>query len=179
VRGSGHLFLFVQLPLLVPFFLPAGQVMDSGARLMLASPDIDFLMRTVQGSLAEVRLGTLAVERAQDPNVKSFAQRMIEDHSKMIEQLRDIAKQRTMTLSDILKASDQNEALQLSKLLGGSFDIPYVKWALKHHKAIVKQFQKEAKSGKDETIRGFAAKALTIEQQHMQMLCSSRKPRND
>ena len=90
----------------------------------------------------------------------------------MIQQLRDIAKQRTMTLSDILKASDQNEALQLSTLSGGFFDNRYVKWALKHHKAIVKQIRKEAKSGKDETIRGFAGKALPIEQQHLQMLGS-------
>jgi putative membrane protein len=148
--------------------------MDSGARSMLASPDIDFLMRAVQGSLAQIRLGKPALERAGDPNVKSFAQRMIDDHSKMVQQLREIAKQRTMTLSDILAATDQNELLQLSRLSATSFDTRYIKWALQHHKSFVKQFRKEAKSGKDETIRAFASRTLPLMQEHLEMLQSMK-----
>ena len=174
MRGSGRLFLIVQLTFLAPFFLSAGQVMDSGARLMLASSDIDFLMRAVQNSLAEIRLGKLAVERAGDPKVKNFAQRMIDDHSKMVQQLGEIAKQRAMTLSDTLKASDQNELLQLSRLSGTAFDTRYAKWVLQHHKTAVKRLQKEAKSGKDETIRVFASRTLPLMQQHLEMVQSMK-----
>jgi putative membrane protein len=170
LRGFGRLFLLGQLSLLAASHVSGGQVMDGGARLMLASREIDFLMRSVQSSLAEVHLGKLASERAQDPSARNFAQRMVEDHSKMIEELRKVAKQRTMTLSDILKASDQNEALQLSKLSGAMFDSRYRKWALRDHKTFVKQVKKEAKSGKDEAIRGFADKTLPIAQQHLGMV---------
>lgn len=176
MTGFGRFALRLFPIILLPASLSAGQAksaqLDSGAWLMLGSSDIQFLMRGVQSNLAEIQLGKLAVERAQNPSVKSFGQRMIEDHSKILQQLRDIAKQRRMTLSDILNASDQNELVQLSTLSGAFFDNRYVKWALQHHKRAVKQIRKEAKSGKDEPIRRVAATSLPVFEEHLRMITS-------
>ena len=40
--------------------------------------DTTFLKKAASGGIAEVELGQLAVERASNPDVKQFAQRMVE-----------------------------------------------------------------------------------------------------
>ncbi len=57
--------------------------------------DLAFMNAAAPGGLAEVELGKLALERAADPQVKKFAQQMIEDHSlaaKKLEQLAQLKK---------------------------------------------------------------------------------------
>src|SRR3954467_13414196 len=48
----------------------------------LASDDRKFVMEAVHGGMMEVELGRMAVDKASSPDVKQFAQRMVDDHSK-------------------------------------------------------------------------------------------------
>ena len=48
-----------------------------------------------EGGMAEVELGRLAVEKASNDDVKKFGQRMVDDHSKANEELKEIAAKKT------------------------------------------------------------------------------------
>ena len=55
------------------------------------TPDQTFIKEAADGGLAEVELGQLAVEKSSNEEVKGFAQRMVEDHGKANENLKQLA----------------------------------------------------------------------------------------
>ena len=58
-----------------------------------AKADQTFVMKAAQGGLAEVQLGQLAAQKASNPDVKAFGQKMVDDHTKANDQLKQVAAQ--------------------------------------------------------------------------------------
>src|SRR4051812_25063477 len=81
----------------------AAAVVLSGASLLAAENnskenrgqlgvrDYKFLSETARGGMMEVRLGEVAKQKATNQQVRDFAQRMITDHSKANDELRQLA----------------------------------------------------------------------------------------
>ena len=147
----------------------ANQHMDTGSQKMMSSADMTFATKAAQGGMAEVQLGQLAVQKADNPQVKAFGQRMIDDHTKVNDQMKSLATSQNMTLPTTLDAKDQAEYNKLSQLSGPAFDKAYMKDMLKDHREDIKEFQKEANSGKDPQLKQLAASTLPILQQHLQL----------
>jgi len=149
---------------------PSDQHMDHGARKMMKSPDAAFAIKAAQGGLAEVKLGRLAAEKASSPDVKAFGQQMIDDHGKANEQLKTVAESEGMTLPTDVNGKQQAMYDRLSKLSGAEFDAAYVKDMVMDHQEDVKEFKKEADSGKDEKIKSFASQTLPVIQGHLEKI---------
>jgi putative membrane protein len=131
--------------------------MDRGSERMLASPDVAFAMKAAQDGVAEVQLGRLAVEKAQNPIVRQFGQRMVDDGREANNRLNQIAKQQDMMLPANMAAGNQAQYDRLEPLSGDKFDQAYIKAMLKVLPTAIKAFSTEAKKGKDSAIRSFAA----------------------
>jgi putative membrane protein len=58
-----------------------------------AAIDKIFVKRAMQGSIAEVQLGELTLQKSNNDQVKQFARKMIDDHTKLNEQMRPVAQQ--------------------------------------------------------------------------------------
>jgi len=132
-----------------------------------AKKDSDFAMKAAQGGAAEVELGKLAQNQASDPKVKEFAQRMVADHSKAGDELKSAASGMDLPQDPPKKA--KAEAERLAKLQGADFDKEYSRYMLKDHEEDVAMFKKEASSGQDANLKGFAQKTLPTLEQHLQM----------
>jgi putative membrane protein len=143
------------------------QHMDEGSQKMMKSPDVAFAMKAAQGGMAEVQMGQLAVQNASNPDVKAFGQQMVDDHTKANDKLKAVAQAQNMTLPESLNAKHQAEYSKLQALSGPSFDREYVKCMVKDHEEDVKEFQKEANTGKDPQIKAFASETLPILEQHL------------
>lgn len=152
----------------------AGQAQtDSGANKMMKSADTKFATEAAQGGMAEVELGQLALQKASNPDVKTFAQRMVDDHTKANDQLKQVASQENMTLPTTLNQKDLTLKNKLQNLSGDKFDKEYMKAMVKDHQEDVKEFQKESTNGQDPAIKGFASQTLPILQSHLQMAQST------
>lgn len=68
------------------------------ATAALDKADSDFLTDAAQDGTMEVQMGRLAVDKATNPDVKQFAQRLIDDHSKANSELMALASQKGLTL---------------------------------------------------------------------------------
>jgi hypothetical protein len=84
---------------------------EVGGASSLSSSDRNFIMKAAQGGMAEVELGQLASQRASDPQVKQFAERMVADHGKANDQLKQIASSKNVTLPTDVPAAEKRSAI--------------------------------------------------------------------
>ena len=129
--------------------------------------DSRFAQEAAQGGMAEVKLGQLAQEKGSNDAVKSFGKRMVEDHSRAGDKLKETASKENVTLLTDISAKDQVTYDRLSKLKGAEFDRAYAKDMVKDHQTDVAAFQKEANGGKNESWKSFASETLPVLQDHL------------
>ncbi len=126
-----------------------------------------FAKKAAEGGMAEVELGKLATDKASNPEVKSFGERMVNDHTKANDELKGVAGKEGIQLPTDLNAKDKAEKERLSKLSGAAFDRAYINHMVLDHKKDVADFQKEASTGKDDAIKNFASQTLPTLQDHL------------
>ena len=126
-----------------------------------------FAMKAAQGGMAEVKMGQLAADKASSPDVKSFGQQMVDDHSKANDDLKGVASKDGLTLPDAPSAKQQAMYDKLSKMSGTEFDKAYVRDMVADHQEDVREFQKESSSGKNDDVKGFASRTLPVIQGHL------------
>jgi putative membrane protein len=135
----------------------------------LAGADKAFVEKAAIGGMAEVQLGNLAQQKAASEEVKKFAARMVQDHSKANDELKQIASTKGVQLPSALDKKHQSEMERLQRMSGADFDKAYMSHMVDDHKHDVAEFKKEANSGRDSDIKGFASKTLPTLEQHLQL----------
>ncbi len=101
----------------------------------------------------EVQLGQLATQNAKSDEVKQFGQRMVDDHTKANDQLKQLAEQKGVALPTELSAKDKSEKDHLAKLQGEQFDRAYMQHMVQDHKKDVAEFKKESTSANDPELK--------------------------
>jgi putative membrane protein len=139
----------------------------AAAKSRPAMGDAHFAKEAAQGGMAEVKLGQLAQEKGSNDSVKSFGKRMVDDHSKAGEKLKEVASRESITLPSELSAKDQATYDRLSKLSGAAFDRAYARDMVKDHEGDIAAFQKEANAGKNVSLKSFASETLPTLQDHL------------
>ncbi len=142
-----------------------GQMGTAGAR----SDDETFLKKAAEGGMAEVQMGQLAQQNGQSQQVKDFGQRMVTDHSKANDELKQVAQQENVTLPTSPSSHDQAEYNKLSKLHGEAFDKAYAKMMVSDHKKDISEFQREADSGDNPAAKNWASETLPTLKEHLQL----------
>ena len=134
--------------------------------------DAPFIGAAAMDGMAEVELGRLASQNASSPDVKRFAQRMVDDHSKAADELKGLASKRDVALAT--KLDDEHRAVhqKLARLKGATFDQAYMAHMATAHLKAVALFQEEAKAGKDADVKAWAAKTLPTIQEHLKVASS-------
>lgn len=130
----------------------------------------DFWNKAAEGGLAEVELSKVAQTKAQNADVKKFAQKMVADHSKANEELKALAGKFKVTLPAELNSTHKSALEKLNSLSGADFDKAYVDAMVKDHDDAVSLFQTEADGGTTEELKAFAAKALPTLKSHQTMI---------
>jgi putative membrane protein len=133
----------------------------------VAPADQKFVKEIAADSLAEVKLGQLAAEKASDEAVKQFAQRMVKDHSAANNELKKIAEQKGITLPTAPDKRHQSKMDRLAKLSGADFDRAYMRDMLKDHGKDVKELQRRRDKTKDQDLNAWVSKTLPIVRDHL------------
>jgi len=135
----------------------------------VAPADKAFAHEAAIGGMAEVALGNLAKEKASSPDVKAFGDRMVNDHGKANDQLKDWAQKNDVTLPTQLDAKHKALQDRLSKLSGDAFDKAYMRAMLTDHKEDVAKFRTESKSARNSDLKEWAGDTLPTLQDHLKM----------
>ncbi|MGV7207944.1 DUF4142 domain-containing protein [Oxalobacteraceae bacterium A2-2] len=135
----------------------------------LAKGDQKILADLAQANLAEIATGKLAVEKGQSADVKSFGQKMVDDHTKGLQEVQQVAQSKSVTLPTEPDAKHKQAADKLSKLSGEAFDRAYLAQAgVKDHKAAHQLASSSASKAKDADVKALAAKLQPTIDAHLQ-----------
>jgi putative membrane protein len=133
-----------------------------------AMKDESFAKMAARGGLAEIKLGKLAMDQGSSEAVKTFGTRMVAEHAKAGDMLKEAAKEEHIGLPADISAKDEATYDRLSKLSGAEFDYAYAQDMVKDHHQDLRDFQREANHGNDDVMRSFAAETVPMIQQHLE-----------
>ena len=135
----------------------------------LSEKDKSFAKEAAMGGMAEVELGKLAQQNAQNDDVKQFGSRMVQDHSAANQQLTPILAAKDLTVPTQLDEKHRKTLDKLSKMRGAEFDRSYMHEMVEDHDKDVKKFRQEAEHGNDADLKAFAQKTLPVLEQHQKL----------
>lgn len=133
----------------------------------LSAEDRKFIEKAAAGGMAEVETGQLAQQKASHDAVKQFGARMVQDHGKANDELKQLASSKGVQLPPGPDKPHMDSMQKLQKASGAQFDREYMQHMLADHKKDVAEFQKQSKSAKDPDVKAFAAKTLPTLQEHL------------
>jgi putative membrane protein len=104
----------------------------------------EWVATSMDANMAEVELGRMAQTQAASPEVKQFAQMMVTDHSKALDELKPIASRQGTPA--VAQMSEENRELRdrLSKLRGEEFDREYMQAMIDSHEKVINHLQARA-----------------------------------
>lgn len=109
-----------------------------------AMQDKMFLRHAIAGSMAQVKMGQLALAKSNNTDVKQFAQKMVTDHNALVEAMKPVAEAANVNQPKKLMKKDQETYDKLSQLSDTDFDHEYIAAMVADHHKDKKEFDEEA-----------------------------------
>lgn len=128
-----------------------------------------FLSKALQDGKAEIRVCQLALQRSSSNDIKQFAQRMIDDHTRTDQEIQELATRKGVTLPADVSAEQKLTYDKLSALSGAGFDKEFMDHNVSDHEGDVKDFKEQADKGTDADVKAFAEKTLQMLQTHLEL----------
>ena len=154
-----------------PSFAQTGQpnhAAATSAKDALDQEDKTFVKEAATGGMAEVELSKIA-QKSENADVKRFAERMIEDHTKANDQLTSTATGLGVEMPKTVDSEHERMREKLQTQHGKAFDDQYTRDMVEDHNKAVKLFQQEERSGHNTELKQFAQKTLPTLEDHQKM----------
>lgn len=150
--------------------LLSGMAINSIAANAPGAYDKTFMTKAADSGSTEIAASKVAQTKSTDAQVKQFADSMVTDHTKVADELKQLAASKQITVSDEPSARHKADIAKLSGLEGKKFDQEYAaKIGVAAHKEAVKLFTEASQKATDPEIKAFAAKTLPALQHHLDM----------
>jgi len=130
----------------------------------------DFVKHAYSGNLFEVQLGQLVNDKAQDPQIKRIAQRLVDDHRQANDQLKQVAQQMNVQVSDELMPVHQAKLQHFQQKQGNQLELGFLFSQIGHHTAELLEYQFVAQNAQNPQLKQYAAQCVPKLRDHAQML---------
>jgi putative membrane protein len=130
----------------------------------LTEADRSFLAEALAANQHELQAAQLGLDKAQDEQVRGYAQRMQQDHSQLGNQMQPLVQQAGISMAD-----PQMELTELETATGEAFDRAFMQMMVTDHRKAVSDFQRAANDpAHSAQVRSTATEALPVLQSHLQ-----------
>lgn len=135
----------------------------------VAALDRSFVTTAVSSGLLEVEASRLVLERSRHAELRSFAQRMVDDHSKANDELKSLAKEAGLTDVPVATMGKYNAMLEkLRALKDADFEHEYaLQIGIASHTETIALFDQAAREASNPQLKAFAAKLLPQLRDHL------------
>lgn len=136
-----------------------------------AAPEaaMPFVMKAGASDLYEIQSSQIALQKAQDADIRQFAQMMIDHHTKTTQQVTAAAQADGLTPpAPQLQPQQAQMIAELQRLSGAAFDRAYVRQQRMAHEMALALHGNYAERGDMPALRQAAASAVPIVRQHLE-----------
>lgn len=145
----------------------ASDTSTTTSAVQVATDDQNFMQKAATGGLAEVSLGQQVSPTAKNADAKAFADKMVTDHSRANDELKQLASTKGVSLPT---DTDQEHKDAAQKVMSAkNVDKAYMEDMVKDHDEDVKEFEKASKSAKDADLKAWIDKTLPVLKEHQKM----------
>jgi putative membrane protein len=132
--------------------------------------DRKFIQDVAGGGMYEVQAAQLASAKATNPDVKSFASKLVDDHQQANNELVQIANAKKVELPAAPPRGKRKAVEKLGKMQGAEFDKHFIKEVgIKDHESDIRKFEKASKDVKDAQLKAWVDKTLPHLREHLAM----------
>lgn len=136
----------------------------------IARGDRRFMQKAAEHGMFEVQIAQLAAAKAIDPQVKSFAGKLVDDHTAANNELVQLANSYGVELPAAPPRGMRRDIEKLGKKGGAEFDRDFVRHiGMKAHEKDIRMFERAARHVKDPQLRAWADRSLPKLREHLQM----------
>ena len=140
----------------------------------VSKKDQDFLTKAAAGGMYEVEAGKLAQQKGMAPEVKSYGEMLVKDHSAANEELKGLAGTKGVALPAALPTDKQARLDKIGR--AKAFDKEFLKEVgLDDHKKDIALFEKASRGADDADVKAFATKTLPVLKAHREHADGLRK----
>jgi len=133
----------------------------------VSAKDVEFASAITNNALNKVNTGKMALEKSTNNRVKDFATILVNDHTKLGDELSQIAKDKKITLPPISGMAEMHQANRLAMKQGNDFDKAYVDAMILDEKKALDICEAGSKNCKDASLKAFAIKSLPVLKMHL------------
>jgi putative membrane protein len=138
-----------------------------------------FIQKVGNSNQFEIQSSKLALQKSHNDAIRNFAQRMIDDHTKLGDQFRQELKQANMPEPGAEMGKEQQAGLdRLEKLNGAAFDAAYIRAQRMGHEQLIRFAQEYSKRGTNQPLKQFALHVLPELKEHEKLASELRGPRS-
>ena len=156
----------VRLGLAGGLLLAAGVQHAHAQAQRIDDTDKAFLQDQAQGTSYEMAIAQLALQKAERPEVRAYAQAIIADHSQLDSQLEMVARIKGVVLPTAMTSQQKTSLARLQGLGGKAFDEAYEQETVRINGKDKADDAKELDTTKDETIRQFVQQLKAADEKH-------------
>lgn len=128
-----------------------------------------YVTNAALGDMFEIESSRLAVEKAKSPEVKKFAQMMIDAHTKTSDELKSLLSSANLQVTPPKALDERRQGMlaDLQKAPATAFDTTYLDQQAKAHSETLDLHKSYADNGDNTALKAFAAKTAPVVQQHL------------
>lgn len=148
--------------------VPAATVVATPA-VKLSAADLHFVALAAGAGMYEVDAARVALSRASDPKVRSFAQMLLDQHTANNQELASILQAKGHRIAPGLPAELAQKVSKLSTLSGSAFDQEFIRTTgVADHMAAIAAFEQGDRSVTDRDLQAYIDKTLPALRSHLQ-----------
>ncbi len=149
---------------------------SAASGIKIGSEDEKMMSDLARSDMMEINQGKLAEKKSENEHVKSFAKKMVDDHTKALDDLKQLAKDKGVNLPTETDARQQAMENKLGSLSGAQFDRQYLEQAgNRAHRETHQLLQRISTRAKDTDLKSYANKVLPTIEDHQKMAKDARK----
>lgn len=141
-----------------------------------AEKDAQFLVDAAAISLEEIQLGQLAQTKSMDAEVKRISQMMVADHTKSLNELKELASRKGIEIPTTLTEDGKDAYERLNSKKDKNFNEDYCDMMVSGHKKAINKYEEASKDAQDDEIRDWAIATLPKLRTHLDNadMCQAR-----
>ena len=125
--------------------------------------DQDFLSNAEKSEIRQLSLSKVALDRARGPDVQAYARMVVDDHTRILQQLRDLMTRKGVSRPGSATEANAEGEYRLDSVSGTvAFDHEYVSLMAAETEQTLNRFKQAAETADDREVRAYASAVLPV-----------------